>query len=261
MKKLISCLVLSAVICGAFASCGKSSSSSSSSEEAATEAATEATTEAAEENATAAAEEEDETVAIAVDDVDFEDAVEAKTGDAYLAYADSQWWIQSFGNIDSPLTYDAGVAEIKGNGDYTVSLTSETNGFRFDTTGDPNGEYYPSGANFMAVVIKDAETALPDAIITINSIKVNGKEVEMKAKNYTNTEDGSIRSNIYNAYVEDSALPGDARTADGFLFNNYDTASPNFEEGEYSAKLIDAEKDLSEWKTIEVNFTVSGLAE
>ncbi|MBQ8960094.1 MAG: hypothetical protein IJ071_02625 [Ruminococcus sp.] len=259
MKKLLSCLVLSAIICGSVVSCGDSSSSSSESSEPATEAPTEAPTEAEEDSSE---EESSEPVAVAVDDVEFEDAVVPESGDAYLAIADSQWWIKYMGSNEDMLTYDAGVAHIDGNGDYTVSVTADTNGFRFDTTGDANDQYTPSGCVFSAVIIKDAEELLPDAIITINSIRIDGNEVELAKKGYTNTEDGNIRSNIFNSYVDDSALPGDARTADGALFEDFDSTKPTaINDGSYSAQIVDEAAFNNGWLTVEVDFTVSGLAE
>lgn len=258
-KKILSCLLVSAMMCGVLASCGDSDSSSSSEKaETTTEATTEAetTTEAEEE---ADAEAEDEPEAVAIDDVEFEDAVVAESGDAYLAIVDEQWWIQYWGENDKPLTYDAGVCHIDGNGDYTVSVTADTNGFRFDTTGDATDQYIPAGLSFAAVIIKDGETETPNAIITINSVKVDGNEVELTKKGYTNTEDGAIRSNIYNSYVSDDSLPGDARTTDGALFTDGDNKQPSdINDGGFSAQIVDPAA-FTEWTTVEVNFTVSGL--
>ena len=70
--------------------------------------------------------------------------VVAEDGDAYLAIVDGQWWIQYWGSVDDEgymLAYDAGVAPITGDGEYTVSVTADTNGFRYDTTGDVNDQY------------------------------------------------------------------------------------------------------------------------
>ena len=260
MKKVISALLFSAMICGTLVSCGGGASSSSSSEpaaEATTEAATEATTEAASEAATEAASEEDVPVAIA-DDVEFEDAVAAQSGDAYLAIVDGQWYVQYWGTDADLLTYDAGVVPITGNGDYTVSVNADTNGFRYDVTGDANGEYVPSGLEFMSVMIKDGENKFPGAVITINSITIDGKEVPMTAKNYTSSDDAiETRSNIYNKYVTKPSE--DARTTDGNLYdadgNEVGAVS------EYSPQIIDPEAFASGWTKVEVNFTVSGIAE
>ena len=89
---------------------------------------------------------------------------------------------------------------------------------------------------------------------------IDGNEVELAKKSYTNTEDGCIRSNIFNSYVEDNALPGDARTADGALFVDGDNTQPSdINDGSYSAQIVDESAFNDGWTTVEVNFTVSGL--
>ena len=202
-------------------------------------------------------------VTATVEGVDANDAVEAVSGDAYLAITDESWEVQYLGNKDvngsEQLSYEAGVAHITGNGDYTVSVTADTNGFRYDETGDINGDYTIKGIGFAAVIIDNAEEVLPNAIITINSVKVDGRELELKKKSYTNTESGSIRANIFNEWVSDDCLPADARTAEGALFTNYDVNTPSdINNGSYSAQIIDRE-EFSSWKNVEVGFTVSGL--
>ncbi|MBR5682083.1 MAG: hypothetical protein IKW96_02205 [Ruminococcus sp.] len=200
---------------------------------------------------------------VTVEGVDINDAVEAAAGDAYLAITDEAWEVQYLGNKDvngsDQLSYDAGVAHINGNGEYTVSVTADTNGFRYDETGDINGEYTIKGIGFAAVIIDNAEEVLPNAVITINSVKVDGKELELRKKSYTNTESGSIRANIFNEWVSDDALPADARTAEGALFENGDTSKPTaVNDGSCSAQIIDR-SEFAEWKNVEVGFTVSGL--
>ena len=246
------------MICGSVVSCGDKSSSSSSSSEAPTEAPTTeaATTEAAEEATTEAA------VAVAVDDVEFEDAVAAESGDAYLAIVDQQWWIQYWGKNEDLLTYDAGVVPITGNGDYTVSVTADTNGFRFDTTGDASDQSVPSGLGFMAVMIKDGETKFPGAVITVNSVKVDGKELELTGKPYTSSDDGiETRANLYNEWVAPDKLPEDARCADGPLYTGEgDNLTPAANIGEYTPQAVKPDDFNNGWTTVEVNFTISGIA-
>ena len=78
-------------------------------------------------------------------------------------------------------------------------------------------------------------------------------------KSYTNTESGSVRANIFNQWVSDDGLPSDARTADGALFDNNDPATPSaVNDGSCSAQILDP-AEFSEWKNVEVGFTVSGL--
>lgn len=242
-RRIPAFVLASVLMCGAMASCSKKVKTTSG-------ASSQAETSAP-----------DETVDKAVPDVGFDNAVVAGAGDAYLAIVDEQWWIQYWGSVgeNNQLSYDAGVAHIDGNGDYTVSVTTDTEGFRYDATEDVNGECVPAGLGFAAVIIEEGEKEVPNAVITINSVKVDGRELELKKKNYTNTEDGDIRANIFNEWVRDNGLPGDARVAEGALFNGNDNKSPSdINDGSCSAQIIDRD-EFKEWSKVEVSFTVSGL--
>ncbi len=223
-KRFTAAVILCAVLCGASVSCGSSSSGSSSSE-----------------------------VPTAASEDNIEEAVGAESGDAFLYINEEQGWIQYAGKKDDPLhtmlAYDAGVPHITGNGSYTVSVTADTEGFRFDTTGDVNDDSIkPSGLMFAAVVIKDGKQLYPNAAITIDAIRVNGSEIKLKAKGYTSSDDGiELRSNIYNQWVD--GIPGDAMSADGAV-------SPD--STEYSAQIVDP-ADFKTWTQVEVDFTVSGI--
>ena len=253
MKKLIACMLLSAMICGALASCGDKEGSKQ-------EATTAASTEAAKtEDAT-------EPSAISAVEADIEDTVVAQSGDAYLAIVDGQWWIQYWGGEDPTrdfLTYNAGVPTITGNGDYTVSVTADTNGFRYDTTGSPDDQYTPSGLQFMAVMIKDGETKFPNAVITVNSVKVDGKELTLDGKPYTSSDDGKeTRANLYNQWVSKDSIPKDARSADGRLYvGEGEDVSPADFIGDYSPQSVNPDDFADGWTNVEVNFTVSGIDE
>ena len=220
------------MVCGALASCGDKEDSK---QEATTQPTTEAVT----------AEAITEPSAISAEDVDFEDTVVAQSGDAYLAIVDGQWWT------------------ITGNGDYTVSVTADTNGFRYDTTGSPDDQYTPSGLQFMAVMIKDGETTFPNAVITVNSVKVDGKELTLDGKPYTSSDDGKeTRANLYNQWVSKDNIPKDARSADGKLYvGDGDDASPADFIGDYSPQSVNPDDFADGWTTVEVNFTVSGIEE
>lgn len=258
MKKFIACMLLSAMVCGAFASCGDKGESSK--QEATTAPTTEATTEAP------SAEAITEPSAISAEDIDFEDTVVAQSGDAYLAIVDGQWWIQYWGGDDPTkdyLTYNAGVPTITGNGDYTVSVTADTNGFRYDTTGSPDDQYVPSGLQFMAVMIKDGEDKFPGAVITVNSVKVDGKELTLDGKPYTSSDDGhETRANLYNQWVSKDSIPKDARSADGKLYEgDGDSATAASFIGDYSPQAVNPDDFADGWTNVEVNFTISGIAE
>ena len=234
-KRFAAAILACTFVGAAFVGCG---SDNSSSEAPTTEAPTTeapATTVAATPAATAAA------------PVEFEEAVTAESGDAILAMVDGQWYVQYWGKDTDLLTYDAGVAKITGDGDYTVSVNAGTKGCLYDITGDANGDYTPSGISFAAVKVFDGTTLFPDMSIEITSIKVDDKEIKMTAKNYTSSDDGiEMRANICNTYVNN--LPEDAHTADGVV---------PADSKDYAPVIIDMD-DFKSWTTIEVNFTVTG---
>jgi ABC-type Fe3+-hydroxamate transport system substrate-binding protein len=240
--KIFACILASMMACAAFTACGSESSSSTSDSSSEASESSAADVDAEEEVTDAPLEE--------VEVPEFEDAIAAESGDAYLAIVDGQWWVQYWGSIDddgSMLAYDAGVVPITGDGDYTVSVTADTSGFRYDTTGDANGDYTPSGCSFAAVMVKDGTTLYPDMAIEITSIKIDGNDVDLTSKNFTSSDDGvEMRANIYNEWVTD--LPEDAHDANGAVTD----ASA------YSAQIVDPAAFADGWTTVEVNFTVTG---
>lgn len=244
IKRILACLCASVMMAVSFTACGdsESSSDSSSSESAAeaTEAPTEAAAETAAENSAvdnAAANNANEQVnAIVV-----EDSVVAEDGDAYLAFADGRYVGYYWGTDADTLTYAATNAKIEGNGQYTVALDATTNGYS-QTTGYSDMQ----GLTFAAVIVKEGTTLYPNMVITIDSIKLDGTEIEMTKKPYTSSDDGKeMRSNIYNGYVDAANVPDDAKTADGDLTN-------------CSPQVVDP-ASFGNYQKIEVTFTVSGL--
>ncbi|MBQ7002850.1 MAG: hypothetical protein IJN57_02615 [Oscillospiraceae bacterium] len=260
MKKYLAALMAVTMICGAFTACGGGETASETESKADSSSAVESVADPAAESET-----EESKAPVAVTQpaapTNIEESVSATSGQAYLAITDSQWWVQYWGDATDGkshmLSYNAGVCDITGDGQYTVSVTADTNGFRYDTTGDVNGVYTPGGLGFAAVIIKDGETVCPDAIITIDSIKIDGTEIEMVAKNYTNFEEGAIRTNIFNEWV--SSPTSDARCAEGFLYTDYDTNAPALDNvADFSAQIVNRD-DFNAWTTIEVNFTITGM--
>lgn len=180
--------------------------------------------------------------------IEFEEAVEAGSGDAFLYINDGQFYVSYDGTAETLLTYDAGVAKITGDGQYTVSVNVATKGAQYDIGQDPNGVYKCGGVAFAAVKVNDGTTLYPNMSIEITEIRVDGKAIELKAKNYTSSDDGKeMRSNIYNSWVNN--LPDDAHTADGPVGTTEMT--------EYSSQIIDT-ADFASWSKIEVDFTVTG---
>lgn len=178
-----------------------------------------------------------------------EEPAVAQSGDAYLAIVDGRWWIQYWGKDEEDglmLAYGAENASITGDGDYTVRISTDTKGFRYKATGSVSGSYTPSGCSFAAIIVKDGTTKFPNMSIEVTSIKVNGKEIPMTAKNYTSSDDGvEMRANIYNEWV--SSPPKDAHSPEGSVAGNPD----------YSAAIIDNSAFNDGWTDVEVSFTVT----
>lgn len=160
-------------------------------------------------------------------------SLEGRTANAYLAYADTNWTYQNWAADE---TTDAGVkvtaAEVTGDGQYTVGLD-------FTETADGKAE----GLAFAAVIINNGTGLYPNAIITVDEVKVNGEAIEY-GKGYSSSDDGKeLRSNLYNEWV--SEVPADAKRADGDLTD----ATP-----------VPVSQDaFAEVETVEVTFTVSGI--
>lgn len=184
------------------------------------------------------------------EEVEFEEQIVAESGDAILNIADKTWYVQYFGTNEDLLTYDAGIAHIDGDGDYTVSVNVGTKGAQFDITGETDGNYTCDGIDFAAVKVIDGTQLFPDMCIEIKEIRVNGKKIALTAKNYTSSDDGKeMRANIYNHFI--SSIPDDAHTAKGNVAGEF---------GEYSSMIVNPE-DFENWKTIAVDFTVTGTGD
>ncbi len=251
-KKLLACLMASLMVCGAFTACSddkESESSKESSSESSSESSVDnSTSEDSSESSESGDGESSEPVV--VDTPEFETAYTAESGDAYLAIVDGQWWIQYWGSAEDDgymLAYDAGLAKIEGDGEYTVSVTADTNGFRYDTTGNASDQYTPSGCAFAAVICKDGDTLYPNMTMDITSIKIDGNEVPMVAEDFTCVDSG-MRANIYNEWVADDALPEDAHDANG----------PVAPGSGHSAQIVDPAAFADGWTTVEVTFNVTG---
>ncbi|MGN1147876.1 MAG: hypothetical protein ACI4TB_05600 [Lachnospiraceae bacterium] len=141
-------------------------------------------------------------------------------------------------------------AEITGDGSYTVSMTAS------------EGQ---SLAQFNALEVADGELLLGTAYtITIDSIQINGEEVELQGPSYTCSADGggvNTRVNIYNEWnaPDETATAGDdshldQRVAEGNLMDA--TACL------ISSDYIDASSGSGfKVESIVVNFTVAGCGE
>lgn len=119
---------------------------------------------------------------------------------AFLMYADAAWAYQYWGDpVDTGVV--ATDATVTGAGSYEVGL---------DFTGTADGA--AADIAFAAVGIKQGSITHPGWYIRIDSIKINGEDVEF-TKGYTSSDDGiETRMNIYNEWVTE--LPADARSYD-----------------------------------------------
>lgn len=163
------------------------------------------------------------------EDMDYEDPYEAdmviaEDGQAYLSVMDSSFMAIYTGSQDS-LSYNAKVADIKGNGTYTVSVTADTEGYKNATDGSTPEDIAILGID--AYGVKNAEKAE----ITIKSVKVDGKEYKVSA----NPENESFDD--YFSCV---------------LYMNKDWAYEGFENS------VDL-SSIKEWTDIEITFEIKGL--
>ncbi len=161
-------------------------------------------------------------------------------GQAGIAFAAGNWTAQNWfdGNeYDSKAT----TAIVTGDGTYTVSVTAASK-ITDEETGTETVTEGTTGLDFAALQIVDGETLFPGMIITIDSVKIDGVEQALTSKTYTSSDEKiTTRVNLYNEWVP--TPPDDARTIDGDISGA--TAQP-------------LSKDLGDWTTMEVTFTVSG---
>lgn len=175
---------------------------------------------------------------------DYANAVSAESGQAYINIMDYYWDAEYWGDAEDSLSYKAGVASINGNGTYTVNVTADTDGYRYATTGDvSDASVLPSGIDYLSVCIEDGTELFPNAVINIDSVKIDGSDVQLTGKNFTTDESYETEAVIYCDWYGDT--PTDARCADG---NAADT----------SAMIIDG-SSIKNWTNLEITFTVSGI--
>lgn len=153
-----------------------------------------------------------------------DDIVIAEDGQAYLSVMDSSFMAMYTGNNDS-LSYNAKVADINGNGTYTVSVTADTEGYKNATDGSMPEDIAMLGIE--ANGVKNAEKAK----ITIKSVKVDGKEYKVSVNPENESFDDYFSCVLY--MNKDWAYEG--------LENSVDLSS------------------IKEWTDIEITFEIAGL--
>lgn len=124
------------------------------------------------------------------DDPYADDIVYPEDNEAYVLVMDESGAASHMGYGNS-LSYNAKVAEIKGAGTYTVSVTADTEGYKEYT-----GDFMPDGFSMLGFeAYGDAITA--DLKISVKSLKVDGKEIELTSEPYTNIEEGMLSVLLY----------------------------------------------------------------
>ncbi|MDR2546319.1 MAG: hypothetical protein LBC96_02255 [Lachnospiraceae bacterium] len=120
-----------------------------------------------------------------ISSIDVTFTLEVPVATVEILYAASDWGVQFWGgDADSGVTANSTVVE--GDGTYTVSL-------EFDPPG--------SGIAFFAVVINAGQHLFPNKFMQIDSVLINGEEVEV-GNTYSNYEGGHLRTNLYNEWVD-----------------------------------------------------------
>ncbi len=129
------------------------------------------------------------------ENIEFDDPYEAdivypEDNEAYVLVMDESGAASHMGYGES-LSYNAKVAEIKGSGTYTVSVTADTEGYKEYT-----GDFMPDGFSMLGFeAYGDAITA--DTKISVKSIKIDGKEISLTAEPYTEIDDGTFSVLLY----------------------------------------------------------------
>ncbi len=161
-----------------------------------------------------------------------QDASSLSDGTAYLNINNSDW---------QPFDAEWVNAEITGDGSYTVSMTAAE---------------AQNLAQFNALEVVNGEEVLgTGAVLTVDSIELNGEKIELQGSSYTCSADGlgvTTRVNLYNEWntPDATATAGDDKHADCRV------AEGNVADA--TACLWTAEQ-LTGITSIVVNFTVSGF--
>ncbi len=138
--------------------------------------------------------------------------VEDTTAVAWIMYHSSDWAVSySVGDTYAPESGTTGIVatdvEITGEGTYTVGL---------DFTDTDAG--FANSVAFAAVGVANGEILYPGYCVEIEEILINGENYNLTGIPYTSSDDGKCtRVNLYNEWI--SAVPADARTADGNTMN------------------------------------------
>jgi len=212
-------------------------------------------------------------------DISLEPAVSAESGDAYLFICDEAYYLNYDGTADTLLSFSAVCTPVKENGTYTVSVTTDSKACRLAATGDMNSNLNANGIAYAAVAFRDGALLYPDLSVSIDSISVNGKEIPLTGLNVTLTPDGNdLRAEIFSTFdrhISSAAEPVITTTSTTTLTETTAPASGTTDT-ETTATTTTTEETtvttvpqpstqivepsaFTDWKTVEVTFSVSGI--
>lgn len=159
-------------------------------------------------------------------------------GQAGIIFANADFLTVNFMNGDQYYTFsEPQNVIVTGSGTYTVSIDAKTADEDYET-GDFTVTDGTDGFSYAAVEIYNGESLFPGAIITIDSIVLDGVELEINGTSYTSSNDGvSTFVSLYNKWEE--TVPEGAR---GVSSNS-------------SGKLFDGSA-VGLWKNLTVTFTI-----
>ncbi|MBQ3856519.1 MAG: hypothetical protein II762_07510 [Ruminococcus sp.] len=154
------------------------------------------------------------------------DIVEAEDDQAYVYVYDSEF-NGYYSGWSGSLAYKATVADIKGDGEYTVAVTADTDGYRAQSNGKS-----PKGLDTLSVSMYTDKYDVEEAELTIKSVKIDGQEIKLtgqpEVENYGFYLDAPI---VLSGYGDDEDVDLLEKPVDG------------------------------EWTTIEITFELKGVKE
>lgn len=129
-----------------------------------------------------------------------DDIVIAGNNQAYLAVIDGNY-TSTYMNISTDtLSYNATVADIQGNGTYTVKVTADTDGYK-----NIMQDAKPEGLIMLGIEADGMEN-IENAVMEIKSIKIDGKEVAITGENYSEAMYNSLIAIAYSDGEDDYCM-------------------------------------------------------
>lgn len=146
-----------------------------------------------------------------------DDIVIAEDGQAYLFVIDNSFSATYMNTTADNLSYNATVANITGNGTYTVKVTADTDGYR-----NVMGDEKPDGIMMLGIEA-DGMKNIENAVMEIKSIKIDGKEIALNGDTYSEVMDDSIFAIAYSDMEDEYSL------IDGASINGWTDIEVTFE--------------------------------